>query len=100
VKTLIGFALGTMLSFGAVGAASAAGMGVAAPAAFPAGIEVIVVTAKRPAAPAPVAAEPIYEVIVTGKRAPSTDAARTAPTTAIEMPKVELAVGGPPVVRL
>ena len=92
MKTLIGFALGTMLSLGAASAASASGASVAAPASFPAGIEVIVVTAKRPAAPvAP--AQPIYEVIVTAKRPATTvSAQRTLPAAAIEMPKVDLAI--------
>jgi len=90
VKTLIGFALGTMLSLGAVSAASASGASAAAPASFPAGIEVIVVTAKRPAAP--VAAPAIYEVIVTAKRPTTTSAQRTPPASAVEMPKVELAI--------
>ena len=90
MKTLVGFALVTMLSLGAVGAASASGASAAAPASFPAGIEVIVVTAKRPATP--VAAPAIYEVIVTAKRPTTTSAQRTPPASAIEMPKVELAI--------
>jgi hypothetical protein len=86
-----------VLSFATVGTASAAGTSVVAPAPLPpAGIEVIVVTAKRPTAQ-PV--QPIYEVVVTAKRV-STSAQRTPPTTAIELPKIELAVGGPPVIRL
>jgi hypothetical protein len=83
-----------MLSLGAASVASAAGTSVAAPASFPAGIEVIVVTAKR----APVAdVQPIYEVIVTAKRPTTTTTAQRTPpapatATAIEMPKVELAI--------
>jgi len=91
VKTRIGFALGTMLSVGAMDAASAAGTSGAAPAPFPAGIEVIVVTAKRPAPPI-AATEAIYEVVVTAKRATNTNARPTPPAAVIETPKVELAI--------
>ena len=94
MRTFIGFAFGTLLSLGAVASAAAAAPSVAAPAQVPeAGIEVIVVTAKRPAA------QPIEEFIVTGKR-PAKAADRTPPAMAIEMPKVEVAVAAPPVVRL
>ena len=89
MKTLIGFALGTLLSFGAFSSAYAAGTGVAAPARLPDdAVEVIVVTAKRPAAQ-PVD-EPIEEFIVTAKRIKATPAP-TPPVMAIEMPKLELA---------
>jgi hypothetical protein len=99
VKTLIGFALGTLLSLGTVASASAAAPNVAAPAQVPdAGIEVIVVTAKRPAAQPP--AQPIDEFIVTAKRAAKAEADRTPPATKVEIPKLELAVAAPPPVRL
>ncbi len=89
MKTLIGFALGTLLSFGALSSASAAGTSAAAPARLhDDAVEVIVVTAKRPAAQ-PVD-EPIEEFIVTAKRIKATPA-RTPPVMAIEMPKLELA---------
>jgi hypothetical protein len=97
VKTLIGFALGTLLSLGAVTSAAANG---GAPAQVPAaGIEVIVVTAKRPAAPPVAAAVPIEEFIVIGKRV-ATVPQRTPPAMTIEMPKLELAIAAPPVIRL
>ena len=93
MKTLIGFALGSFLSLGTMGAASAAGTGVVAPASEPpAGIEVIVVTAKRPAAQPVGADEPIYEVVVTAKRAIYLNTNRTPPGMAIDLPKLELAV--------
>ena len=101
MKTLIGFALGTLLSVGAVASASPAGMSARAPALVPdAGIEVIVVTAQRPAMQPIDAAQPIDEFIVTAKRPVKTDARRTLPASPLEMPKVELAVAAPPVVRL
>ena len=101
MKTLIGFALGTWLSLGAVTSASAAATNAAAPAQMPdAGIEVIVVTAKRPAAQPVDAAQPIYEFVVTAKRAAKPKTDRTPPAMAIEMPTVELARGEPPVFRL
>lgn len=101
MKRLIGFALGALLSLGAVTSASAAGLNVAAPAhVTDEGVEIIVVTAKRPAAQ-PVSAEPaIYEVVVTAKRAAKAEAERTPPVMAIEMPKVELARAELPVFRL
>jgi hypothetical protein len=99
VKTLIGFALGTMLSLGTVTSATAAAMSVAAPVQIPAGIEVIVVTAKRPAY-AVDAAQPIDEFIVTAKRAPQARKYPTPPAMAVERPKLEFAVDAPPVVRL
>jgi hypothetical protein len=100
VKTLIGFAVGTLLALGAVTSASAAGANLAWPAhAFPAGIEVIVVTAKRPTAePAPVA-QPIEEIVVTAKRV-TQPAEPVRPVMAIEMPKVEFAASEPLVIRL
>jgi hypothetical protein len=99
VKTLIGFALGSLLSLGTVTTASAAATTVAAPAQVPdAGIEVIVVTAKRPAAQP--AAQPIDEFIVTAKRAAKVEADRTPPAMQVEIPKLELALGAPPPVRL
>jgi phosphate-selective porin len=99
VKRLIGFALGTLLSLGLVTSASAAGAYVAAPAQLPAGIEVIVVTAKRPAVQPVDAAPAIAEFVVTGKRAASAPV-RTPPAMPIEMPKLELAVSAPSVIRL
>ena len=79
VKTLVGFALGTLLSLGTVTSASAAGTNVAAPAQVPdAGIEVIVVTAKRPAAQPIDTAQPIDEFIVTAKRATKARGSDTA----------------------
>jgi hypothetical protein len=101
VKTLTGFALGTLLSLGTVASAFAAAPNVAAPAQIPdAGIEVIVVTAKRPAVQPVDSAQPIEEFIVTGKRLADAEADRTPPAMAIEMPKLELAVAAPPAVRL
>jgi hypothetical protein len=74
--------------------ASAAGTTPAASAPIPpAGIEVIVVTAKRPGA------QPIDEVIVTAKR-PAKAVPRTPPVMAVEMPKLEIAVAQPSVIRL
>ena len=100
VKTLIGFALGTFLSFGAVLSAAAAGTHVAAPAPLPpAGIEVIVVTAKRPAVQPVDAAQPIEEFIVTAKRVAHSPQ-RTPPVMAIEIPKFEFAVAEPLLIRL
>ena len=86
MKTLLGFAVGTLLSLGTI---------TEAPAAV---IEVIVVTAKRPA-PVVVAAQSIEEFIVTAKR-PAKPADRTPPVMAIEMPKIELAAAEPLVIRL
>jgi hypothetical protein len=101
VKTLIGFALGTLLSIGAVTSASAEGMRAAAPALLPdEGIEVIVVTAKRPTQPAASADEPIEEIVVTAKRPTKTNRDRTPPAMPIAMPKLDLAVAEQPVFRL
>lgn len=104
MRTLLGFALGTLLSLGTVTSAGAAGTNVAAPVRVPdAGIEVIVVTAKRLPMPsfavAVAAAQPIDEFIVIAKR---TTAApdRTPPVMAIEMPEVEFALAKPEVIRL
>jgi hypothetical protein len=99
VKTLVGFALGTLLSLGTVTSASAAGTNVAAPAQLPAGVEVIVVTAKRPAAQALDAAPAIVEFVVTAKRIAGAPA-RTPPAMPIEMPKLDLAVSAAPMIRL
>ena len=104
MKTLMGLTLGTLLALGTV-AASAAGASGAAPAKEPpAGIEVIVVTAKRPPAQPATAAETIYEVIVTAKRVTSDANANRAPfvaspAIAIEAPKFELSLADT-VVRL
>jgi hypothetical protein len=99
VKTLIGFALGTFLSLGAVLSAAAAGTHVAAPALPPAGIEVIVVTAKRLAVQPVASAQPIEEFIVTAKRVVNSPQ-RTPPVMAIELPAFEFAVAEPLVIRL
>ena len=98
MKTLLGFAVGTLLSLGTITSASAAATTVVAPAEAPAVIEVIVVTAKRPA-PVVVAAQAIEEFIVTAKR-PAKPADRTPPVMAIEMPKIELAAAEPLLIRL
>ena len=99
MKTLLGIAVGTLLSLGTITSASAAATTVVAPAEAPAAvIEVIVVTAKRPA-PVVVAAQSIEEFIVTAKR-PAKPADRTPPVMAIEMPKIELAAAEPLVIRL
>jgi outer membrane cobalamin receptor len=93
VKTLVGFAFATFLSLGAVTTACASGTGAAVAATEPpAGIEVIVVTAKRPPAEPSKVDEPIYEVVVTAKRAVHQNTNRTPPVMAIEMPRLELAV--------
>jgi hypothetical protein len=100
VRKLIGSALGTLLSLGAVASAAAAGTNVAAWAQVDdANIEVIVVTAKRLAAQPVDAAQPIDEFIVTAKRLTAAPD-RTPPVMAIEMPKVEFAVAEPLVIRL
>ena len=101
MKKLVGFALGTVLSFGTITSAAAAGAAnVAAAAAVPpAGIEVIVVTAKRPVVQPVAVARPIDEFIVVAKRAVTTTS-RTPPVMAIEMPKLELAVAEPLVIGL
>ena len=98
MKTFVGFALGTVLSFGTVTSAAAAAAVVATPARMPVDIEVIVVTAKRLAQPIG-AAQPIDEFIVVARRA-ATVAARTPPAVALAMPAAELAFEKPPVVRL
>jgi hypothetical protein len=91
VKTSIGFLLGTYLSLGTVTSALAAGTNVAAQAGLPEdGVEVIVVTAKRPAAQ-PVADEPIETIIVTAKRPTKANVDRVAPAMPISLPKLELA---------
>lgn len=101
MKTLIAFALGSLFSIGTAASASAAGTSAAPPVPVPdAGIEVIVVTAKRPVVQTIAAEQPIVEFVVTAKRAPQVKPARTPPVMAIEMPKVELAVAEPLVVRL
>jgi hypothetical protein len=100
VKTLISFALGALLSLGTVTSASAAGTNVAAPAQVPdAGIEVIVVVGKRPAAQPIDAAQPIEVFVVTAKRATQAEH-QPPPATTIAIPKLELAVEERPVFRL
>ena len=99
MKTLIGFTLGTVLSLGTVTSAFAAGTNVAAPARLPdESVEVIVVTAKRPAEQ-PAADEPIEEIIVTAKRPTKANTDRTPPAMPIVMPTLELAAE-PLVIRL
>ena len=99
MKTLIGFALGSILSLGTVTAAFASGTSVAAPVSYPNdGIETIVVTAKRPAAQ-PVADEPVEVIVVTAKRPTKSEAERTPPAMPIVLPKLELAAE-PLVIRL
>ncbi len=78
MKTLVGFALGAFVSLGTVTSAFAAGTNVAAPVQVPAGIEVIVVTAKRPVVQPVDTAQPIYEFIVTAKRATKAGGSDTA----------------------
>jgi hypothetical protein len=96
VRISIGFALGTLFSL-MVMSANAAGTSVAAPAkmAAQADVEVIVVTAKRPAVDAT-----IEEIVVTAKRPSTVTAERTPPVMAIELPKLDLAISDPPVFRL
>ena len=98
VKTLIGFALGSILSLGTVTAAFASGASAAAPMSYPNdGVETIVVTAKRPVAP-PVA-DAVEVIVVTAKRPTQVDTDRTPPAMPIVMPKLELAAE-PLVIRL
>ena len=88
------------MSLGPVTSASAAGTNVAARAPVPpAGIEVIIVTAKRLTAQPIAAAQPIEEFIVTAKRVINSPA-RTPPVMAIEIPRFEFAVAEPLVIRL
>ena len=96
MRISIGFALGTLFSL-IVMSANAAGTSVAAPAkmAAQADVEVIVVTAKRPAVDAT-----IEEIVVTAKRPSTVTAERTPPVMAIELPKLDLAISEPPVFRL
>ena len=95
MRISIGFAL-TLFSL-IVMSANAAGTSVAAPAkmAAQADVEVIVVTAKRPAVDAT-----IEEIVVTAKRPSTVTAERTPPVMAIELPKLDLAISDPPVFRL
>lgn len=102
MRTQTGFVLGALLSLGTGTTAFAAAGNVAAPVQPVAAIEVIVVTAKRPAPMQPVAvdvAQPIAEFIVTARAAPKAEE-RMPPTMAIEIPKLELAVAEPPLIRL
>ena len=95
MKTLIGFALGTLLSLGTVTTAFASGTNVAARVSFPDdGVETIVVTAKRPAVQ-----EPVEVIVVTAKRPTQSVAERTPPAMPIVLPKLELATE-PMVLRL
>ena len=95
MRISIGFAL-TLFSL-IVMSANAAGTSVAAPAkiAAQADVEVIVVTAKRPAVDAT-----IEEIVVTAKRPSTVTAERTPPVMAIELPKLDLAISDPPVFRV
>ena len=91
MKTLIGFALGTLLSLGTVTAAFASGTNVAARVTFPDdGVETIVVTAKRPAVQL-AADEAVEVIVVTAKRPTQSDAERTPPAMPIVLPKLEFA---------
>ena len=96
MRISIGFALGTLFSL-IVMSANAAGTSAAAPPkmAAQAVVEVIVVTAKRPAVDAT-----IEEIVVTAKRPSTVTAERTPPVMAIELPKLDLAISDPPVFRL
>ena len=99
MRISIGFALGTLFSL-IVMSANAAGTSVAAPAkiAAQADVEVIVVTAKRPAVDAM-----IEEIVVTAKRpSPSTATVERTPppAMAIELPKLDFAIADRPVFRL
>jgi hypothetical protein len=84
--------LAAALLIGAAGSAWAEG-NVAPKPATAEEIEVIVVTAKRPPA------EIIDEVIVVAKR-PAKAEVRTPPAMPIELPRLELAIAAPPVVKL
>jgi hypothetical protein len=102
VKTLIGFALGSLLSLGTMSALASGTNATASARALDDGVEVIVVTAKRPAVQ-PVA-EPVEVIVVTAKR-PNANANaeanvdRTPPAMPIVTPKLELA-HEPLVIRL
>ena len=98
MKTLIGFTLGSLLSLGTMTSALASGTSVAEPASYADdGVEVIVVTAKRPAQP--VADDGVEVIVVTAKRPTPSNAERTPPAMPIMMPKLELAAE-PLVIRL
>lgn len=92
MKKLVGFALGTLVSLGAASSAWAAGNVAPMRGGDPA-VEVIVVTAKRPAP------EAVEEIVVTAKRPSPRVEARVPPAMPIEMPRLEFAVAAPPVVR-
>jgi hypothetical protein len=97
---LIGFALGSLLSLGMMTSGFASGANAAPQArALDDGVEVIVVTAKRPAVQP--AADAIEVIVVTAKRPTSANANahRTPPAMPIVMPKLELAAE-PLVIRL
>ena len=90
------------MSLGTVTSTGAAGTNVVAPVQVPdAGIEVIVVTAKRLPVPSVAAAvaQPIDEFVVIAKRVAAAPE-RTPPVMAIELPKLEFAVAKPAVIRL
>lgn len=100
MKTLLGFALGAVLSLDTAAFASSFTAKIAARADAPdPNVEVIFVTAKRPAMLAIEPVEPSDELVVTAKRAGETKADRTPPAMPIEIPTVELAVAAPPAVR-
>jgi hypothetical protein len=91
----MGLVVGTVLSLGAVSAASAAS-NMAPPRPANEVIEEIIITAKRVPPP-----EVIEEIVITAKRpAPAASAVRTPPVMPIVMPRLEFAVAAPPVVRL
>ena len=93
MKRLVGFALGALVSLGAVSSAWAAG-NVPAPRSSDEAIEVIIVKAKR------LPPETIDVVVVTAKRPGAPVEARIPPAMPIEMPRLEFAVAAPPVVKL
>lgn len=92
MKTLPGFALGTFMMLGA--ATAWAEGNVPAQRASDQAVEVIIVTAKR------LPPETIDVVVVTAKRPVASVEAKAPPALPIEMPRLEFAIGGPPVVRL
>jgi hypothetical protein len=90
----MGLVVGMLLSFGAMGAASAASNLAPSPAPQEA-IEEIIITAKRVAPP-----EVIEEIVIIAKRPARSPEARTPPVMPIVLPSLEFAVAAPPTVRL
>ena len=93
MKDLVSFAMAAFVLLGAASSAYAAG-NVTAPRGGDQAVEVIVVKAKR------LPPQRIEVVDVTPKRPSAPVVVRTAPAMPIEMPRLEFAVGEPPVVRL